>query len=366
MRPFLIALLVWCSLAPAAPCLAAAAPAYPELAAARRAGWDVARTIASGMAAADLKRFPGVQAWLKEFRTVEAKFDATTASASPPAFDVDRLVTRNPAWWLAYFEIAPADPPALLLQAGLLLAAGEASRASYVLVVARQRTGMADGMRDALETLLGHSQRALARAGRAVHEAGKQADDGARQAAVAKLRETLLLWPQSGLAHYELALAALGQQYIAAGRKPPTRAQLNLHSELKPSTEVLAGFARARQHDPLLLPAYQGPEAQIGEALLVLGRKVRPFWEAVAKDSAGEAPDDTLRILGSGLQEAGLDELAVTARQVVVARERGYDDADRRFLAASLRKLLPEAGAEAAMRRLGIPGIEYLSLVLRP
>jgi len=346
--------------------IAQAAQPYSELQAARRAGWDVARTIAAGMGAADLKRFPGVQGWLREFRAVEAKFDAKSPSAAPPAFEVDRLVTRNPAWWRAHFEIAPADTPLMLLQAGLLLAAGEASRASYLLVIARQRPGQSDALRDAVASLLGHSQAALARAGQEVLEAGRQIDGGARDAGAAKLREVVRLWPQNALAHYESGLASLVQQYVAAGRKAPARSQLNLHSDLKPGPDAVAAFVRARSHDPLMLPAYQGNEEALGDVLLVLGRKVRPQWEAIAKDSVGEASDDALRVLASGLQEAGLHELAIAAKQVVVARERGFDESDRRFLVASLRQLVPENQAQAALQRVTAPGTAYLSIVLRP
>src|SRR2546425_438669 len=76
-----------------------------------------------------------------------------------PALDVDALVSRNPNFWRAYFEIAPGDPGLMLLHAGLLLSAGEATRASYLLVVAGQRPGVPKEIQQGFQIILAHAQK---------------------------------------------------------------------------------------------------------------------------------------------------------------------------------------------------------------
>ena len=351
------------SFVPVSTAMAAGAEPFAELRSAQRMGWDTASILAQGMAGSDPRRFPGIHAWLKEYRAIGGVPGKRAATAVIPKFDVDRLVTRSPAFWRAYFEMAPADSGAMLLHAGLLLAAGEASRAAYVLLIARQNRDIGKEMLEGINAMLEHAQGVLQRGAQEVSEAVKLHDAGSPQAAATRLRTLLAEWPGNALAHYELALTMVAQQYADSGRKPPLRARLSIHSELSPSTAALSAYTRARSHDPLLIRAYQGNEGSGANVLMVLGKTVRPLWESIARDTQAETSDDTLNTLAGALHEAGIAELAVATIQVLVAREGGYDDDDRKFIAAVLRGLAPSA-IDVVIKRLAQARPEFAKIVL--
>lgn len=343
----------------------AAAPVpLPAVQEAQRAGWDTANVLAQGLSAADPKRFPGMHGWLKEFRAAGGTPGKRTAPGPLPKFDADRAVSRNAAFWRAYFEMAPGDPGAMLLHASLLLAGGEASRAAYLLLIARQTVEIDKGLLQAMNELLVHAQRAISAGAQQAAEAVKLYDQGGHAAALNRLKSALDAWPANGIAHYESGLALLAQQYTANGQQPPSRARLGLHSDLAPSREVRAAYERARQHDPLLIRAYQGDETDSGDVLLVLGKTVRPLWDIIARDVKAETRDDDLRSLAKALRDAGLGELALALNQVVIGREGGgYDDDDRKVIAALL-KMLASAAAEPVVKRLSQPKPELARIVL--
>jgi len=330
----------------------------------QRAGWDTASVLAQGLAAADPKRFPGVHAWLKEYGAVGGLPGKRVGPGTSPKIDADRLTTRNPAFWRAYYEMAPGDPGAMLLHAAMLLAGGEASRGAYLLIIARQTVEIDKGLLQAMNDLLVHAQRAINAGTQQAAEAVKLYEQGGHAAALPRLSTAIDAWPANGIAHYELGLALLAQQYAASGQQPPSRARLGLHSELTPSKDVRAAYERARQHDPLLIRAYQGDEAASGDVLLVLGKSVRPLWDIIARDIKAETQDDVLRNLASGLREAGLAELALALGQVIIGREGGsYDEDDRKTVAAGLRPLAP-AAVDPVVRRLAQVRLELIRLVM--
>lgn len=330
---------------------------------AQRAGWDTASVLAQGLAAADPKWFPGMQAWLKEYRAAGGTPGKRAASGPIPKIDVDRLVSRNPAFWRAYFEMAPGDPGAMLLHASLLLAGGEASRAAYVLIIARQTVEIDKGLLQAMNELLVHAQRAINAGAQQVADAVTLYEKGGHEAVLPRLKSAVYAWPANALAHYETALALLAQQYTASGKAPPSRARLGLHSDLTPSREVRSAYERARRHDPLLIRAYQGDETDSGDVLLVLGKAVRPLWDIVARDIKAETRDEDLRSLATALRDAGITELGLALGQVVNGREGGYDDDDRKSIAAALKVLAP-AAADLVVKRLAQPKAELARIVL--
>lgn len=360
-----LAAILLCLITSVGPARGAAAPtALSAVQDAQRAGWDTASVLAQGLAAADPKRFPGVQAWLKEYRTTGGVPGKRAGPGPIPKIDADRLVSRNPAFWRAYFELAPGDPGAMLLHASLLLAGGEVSRAAYVLIIARQTVEIDKGLLQAMNDLLVHAQRAIAAGTQQVAEAVKLYEQGGHAAALPRLKAALDAWPANGIAHYELGLALLAQQYTANGQQPPSRARLGLHSDLAPAREARAAYDRARQHDPLLIRAYQGDETDRGDVLLVLGKSVRPLWDIVARDIKAETQDDVLRSLAGGLRDAGLAELALALGQVIIGREGGsYDDDDRKMLASGLQALASGA-VDPVLKRLAQPRPELIRLVM--
>ena len=104
--------------------------------------------------------------------------NAETPVEKWPAVDVDSLMSRNPSFWQAYFEIAPGDPGLMVVHAGLLIGAGEISRGSYILVIAVQRPGIPAEFRKAMLGLLstcgkaGEASNALVNEGIKLHDKG--------------------------------------------------------------------------------------------------------------------------------------------------------------------------------------------------
>jgi hypothetical protein len=315
------------------------------------------------MTGSDPRRFPGINAWLKEYRSLGGAIGKPPQNAPLPRIDSERHIARSPVFWRAYFEQAPGDAFTLLWHGALLLGSGEASRAAYVLLLARQARDTEKPLLEAIDGLLEHSQSVVQRGAQHVAEAAKLHDEGNPAAAAVRLRALIAAWPDNALAHYELALTAASRQYTDAGRKPPPRARLSLHTDFPPSAEVLAEYARARTHDPLLIRAYQGTETPAGDVLLILGKTVRPLWDIIARDTQAETRDETLWQLAGALQEAGIAELALTAAQVVIGREGSYDESDRKFIAANLKSLAPGA-VDAVSKRLAQTPAQFIRFIL--
>ena len=356
-------LLASCLCALSARAAGALAEPFAELQAAQRAALETVGILAHGMTGADPRRFPGIHAWLKEYRAVGGFVGKPPQATPRPKLDADKHVSRSPVFWRAYFEQAPGDAATLLWHGALLLAGGEANRAAYVLLLARQAREVEKPILDAINGLLEHAQHVMQTGAQRVADAARLHDEGNPAAAAARLRVLVAAWPGNALAHYELALAAAALQYTQAARKPPPRSRLGLHAELAPSSEVLSGFARARTHDPLLIRAYQGNETASGDVLLVLGKTVRPLWDIVARDTQAETRDETLWQLADALQDAGIAELSLTAGQVLIGRESGYDENDRKFVAANLKSLAP-AAIDSVMRRLSQTPAQFIRFIL--
>jgi len=70
-----------------------------------------------------------------------------------------------------------------------------------------------------------------------------------------------------------------------------------------------------------------------------------------------------LRNLAAGLREARLSELALATAQVLIGREGGYDENDRKSVAADLRALAP-AAVGPVLTRLSAPRLELARIVL--
>jgi len=364
LRTFLFALIVvvWIG----GPVRAASTPVPGSLHVleAQRMGWDIASVLAQGMSAADPKRFPGIHAWLRDFRAAGGIPGRRSGTEPVRRMDVERLATRNPNFWRAYFELSPGDPGAMLLHASLLMAGGEASRAAYLLIIGRQTVEIDKPLLQAMNDLLVAGQRAIASGAQQVDDAVKQYEHGGQTTVLIRLRAAIDAWPSNGLAHYEAGLAMLAGQYVAAGQSPPPRSRLGLHSELAPSREVRTAYERARSHDPLLIRAYQGDESDAGNVLLILGKRIRPLWDILARDIKAETRDDDLRSLARAFREAGLQELALALGQVIIGREGGsYDEEDRTAIGASLRALA-EPAVGPVIKRLSQAGLTSARLVM--
>src|SRR5258708_3256164 len=131
---------------------------FPELEQARRTGWGLASLVVANLEAGDNEKWLRIREWLTEFRKATKGIDLKTPVEKWPAFDADALITRNPRFWAAYFDIAPGDPGVMLLHSGLLLAPGEANRAAYLIVIAGQRPGVSKDINLGFDAILEQQQ----------------------------------------------------------------------------------------------------------------------------------------------------------------------------------------------------------------
>jgi hypothetical protein len=165
-------------------------------------------------------------------------------------------------------------------------------------------------------------------------------------------------------AHYETGLSLYDQQLIAAGEKPPAPETIIVNGGgPKHSPAVKAEYAKARKHDPFQLKAYQGDDREVINGFLALLRKGMPVWKKIARNDGGTVEDEELAQLASACQEANNHELAITARQILVARRGRYDAADHPFITTSLRKLAPGDQIEQVLARLSGTKLNLRELV---
>jgi tetratricopeptide (TPR) repeat protein len=296
--------------------------------------------------------FPGIESWLKDFRRRTGTIDLKASPEKQPLQDVDALMAHNPNFWQAYYEILPGDPGLALLQAGLLLAGDEATRASYAVDFARFSPGVPKEVVGAFDIVRAAAQR-LQRESQAITREGVELHDRKDySAAVKKYEQALAILPQNGWAHYELGFTRRTQLTIAAGKEPEPNGTVRINSKSIDAPEVDASFARSRQHDPLQVMAYQGTDQDVIRGCLALRKKAVPAIDRLRSASEPAVIDEALLQVAQGLQEANVHELALAVRQIVVARRKRYDPADHPFISTSLRKLAPGPATEETLKRL--------------
>jgi tetratricopeptide (TPR) repeat protein len=335
----------------------------PEINAARRYGWDLATTVVGGLKGAAPGEFPGIAAWLEDYDKVAAGVDVKTEPEAWPALDFDALLTNNPKFWRAYYEIAPGDHGLTLLRAGLLLAAGEAVRATHDLSVGWQRPGMPKEVDNGFVLAIAHANKMREKPNAIVAEGIKLHDAGDYAGAIAKYEESLALWPQNGFAFYEVGYLKYFQELAAAGKELPKAGAVILDGANAPSAEVAAIYAISRRHDPFQINAYSGADKEAIAALLVLVRKAMPVWSRMMANVKKQVSDKDLANLAAACQEAGIHDLALTLRGGLVARRGRYAPEDHPFIAGSLSKLAPGEPTEDALKKLAGPVAKVLPLV---
>jgi tetratricopeptide (TPR) repeat protein len=319
---------------------------------ARREGFELAQVVIERLEADDQSKFPGIRAWLKDVRKVTRAMNSETPVEKWPAFDANSLMARSPNFWQAYFEVAPGDPGLMALHAGLLMSAGEMIRASHILVVALQRPGIPADFRKAMLRLLSHTAKAGKASNALVNEGVKLHDKGDYEAAVRKYEEALITWPQNGLAHYEIGYSKYVQALVAAGEKPPTQPGVIVNGKRELPAKSIEAYAQARRYDPLQLMAYQGGDRAVINRFIALTSKGMPVWQKLAKEPESKIEDKALQEFAEALQEAGIDELGLTTRQVLVARRGRYAPSDHPYFTTSLRRLAEGEQTEALLKRL--------------
>ena len=303
-----------------------------ELNEARREAWTLARSTVDKLRRTGGKpgagKDSGIADWIVDFDRVAAKIDPTGPPERWRPLGADALAGRNPKFWRAIYEAPPADPMLTMLHASLLLAAGEATRARYVLVLAAQHPQLTPEQRKAYRGLAARAEAAGRQSQALVLEAVQLRYGRDFPAVLEKLADALIHWPQNAAAHWEIG-RTLREQAWEASR--------NL--DLPDAPEIGAALERARQHDPLLLEAYQGGDPALRKNLMALMQTQGTAWLRLARDPDRPAETTMLARLAGALQRAGVDELALVAYQTVRARRGNSDPADQQFISSSLRAL---------------------------
>jgi tetratricopeptide (TPR) repeat protein len=277
---------------------------------------------------------------------------------------VDALVKRNGNFWQAAFEIAPGDPAVFLIHAGLLLTAGEATRAWQVLTLAKQRPGIPKQVLTGLELLRTNAAAVIQEGQVRVNIGIQRFDGGDRKEALRLYREAVAEWPQNALAHYEIGFTLFVEEEVASGRPVPKLGTVKVNEEIKShfSAETVRRFALARQHNPLEFMAYQGGDHAVIDRLLPLVNKVLPTWKKIM-EADKTLEDAVLSEFSAACQEAGLDDMALASRQLLAARRNRYMPEDLAFLRTSLERLAPGPQVEAIMKSLNRETVPVRGLI---
>ncbi len=347
----LIGLTSLCRLTAAEPSAPAPRPLDGVAEQAKRDGWETASLSIDLIGSP--RGFPGLRAWAQDYKVADDAVIAAGPGAILPDLKIHELVTNNPNFWAAHYEIVPGDPGWALLHAGLLLAGGEAQRATVIATLALQRPAIPEPLRKALLHLIQRCFEAQASAIALTKEGVTQHELGAYSAALAKYDEALKLWPDQGWTHYERGFTL--RQKALQGAKDP--------AAFTDPPEVTRCFERARQHDPLQISAYQGKEPKVVTGLNALDKLVMPAWRKLSANASLLLNDAELQAFGEGCQAAGIQDYALVTHSIVVARQGSYGPKDAVWISESLSRMAPGDATEKALQTLDTAQLQLKVLV---
>ena len=339
--------------------------AADRLAAAKFAGWRMATEVIGPMllpgGAEQEAEFPGLAAFVDQLKATEKALDFDGEPETFPGIDSDALVTTNPVFWRANYEVAPGDPAWMIVHASLLLADGEASRAQAILALARTRPGLPDPLKAAIDHLLAHCGRVIKSSNETIKAGIAKFDAGDRPGALADYEAAIKAWPQSGWAFYERGFTRMSDRVDAMKRAGETPETFEIHTP-----EVVDDFAESRRHDPFMIQAYQGSGAGVQDRFTAILRAVEEFRALAGNDAKAPPTVDALVALSDHLQAAEQDELALVVRQVAVGLRGGFRPVDHPFLTVSLKRLAPGEITQEVLDRLAGPGPLTLRSLVEP
>jgi hypothetical protein len=189
-----------------------------------------------------------------------------------------------------------------------------------------------------------------------VEEGIKLFDKGDFDGATKKYREALTIWPQSGWAHFELAYTIRCQEIVAAGEKPTPPGQMltptSPEMKVKMSAQAKAEYGQCRRYSPFMQGAYHLDEPELLRGATALVEEVLPANKDLANTRDPAAIDRDIEQWAKGCQDAGLHDLALLGRQILVARRGQYAAVDHPFIVTSLRRLVPGPDTEDVLERL--------------
>jgi tetratricopeptide (TPR) repeat protein len=288
--------------------------------------------------------FPGTLAWVYGAGATIEGLDKEHPTDAWRSLDPDQLITHNAAWWEAYYEVAPGDPGLALLHGGTLLCAGDPQRAMQVLRLALNHQDLDEGSARIIISVMQHAgaymepSHALVREGLVLH------DKRDYLGAIARYDAALKVWPRNAWALYEKGFSV----------------RMHERKDVLPPL-VVSLFARSRALDPFQWSAWQGTVKDM-PGLEEMHSYVRPLWEKSLKDMNYRMTDDDLAKLADTLQLAGVDDLALVTRQILVQHRGRYAPSDHDFIATSLRRLVPGDRTEATLARLSSSSFKAIRL----
>ncbi|MCH2181990.1 MAG: hypothetical protein MK108_08295 [Mariniblastus sp.] len=310
--------------------------AQKEIDGMRRYAWVISESIANALQQAPTDQFPGIHAWLADFRQARQAIDPETDPGQWEAIDLEALVSRNPNYWSAVCEVAPANPLMMWLHSSLYAVNGEVPRTSYLQTLALH-SPVESKWKKEMQRLLVSSTR-LNRLGSQALPTGIEffREEKFDQAAQV-FEDVLSVIPSHSISLYELGNA---QRKIDSGQAWQVKSQ--------------ASFDRAKRADPFRIEAYQGDfSREAFEAFGNLRSKTLPAWRQFQQRAPEQDTLPQLEALSVDLQAGGVHELALVVRQLAVAhRDGSYNDEDRAFLETNLQRLLPEADVKKILTQL--------------
>ncbi|PTY03803.1 hypothetical protein DB347_21485 [Opitutaceae bacterium EW11] len=304
----------------------------PRLMEARLRAWQTVLEITEVYEHVPADHCPGIAALVHDIREAQREV-GSGASIQLDRLDGDRLVTRNPDFWRAAFEVAPTDGSLLLLHACLLASAGELWRADRILTAATQLVPLSSNVRP---YYLAHSYGIGSLVLLSVRSTGTLAGEPAE--AVRQLESSLASWPKNAVALSELIDARVRARAASSGglgKVPREQLASVVEQGLR---DASAEIERLFQVDPMMAAAYRGSSADRKQ-----GRQLRALWTRMADEESVLGLKEIAE-LEAALEAAHAVELALVLQRVQVV-VRGFPAPSD---SVAWKRLLPQLiGSEA-------------------
>jgi tetratricopeptide (TPR) repeat protein len=294
--------------------------------------------------------FPGIESWVKGAGATLAALEKDNPSDAWRALDPEQLITRNPAWWQAFFEISPGDPGLALLHGGTLLTAGDAQRAMIVLRLALNHKDLDAGSAKVIISVMQHAGAYMEPSHSLVRQGVELHDKGDYLGAIARHDAALKVWPRNGWALYEKGFSILLNEVKNKGLKGGGHPPL-----------VQSLYARCREVDPFQWNAWQGKTQEL-PGLVEMQALAKPLWEKCQGDLNYQLTEEELEELARALQLAKVDDLALVARQILIHHRGRYVPEDHPFITKSLRRLVSGDRTEATLAKLSGPSFKAVRI----
>jgi hypothetical protein len=304
----------------------------------RRYAWALSDAIGKTLEKSPAEKFPAVHAFMRDFRAARKAIDPNRPPREWKIIDNDKLVIRNPNYWSAFYEVTPADPLMIWFHASLFAVNGHAQQ-TFCIEHIGIRSPIESPLKREITRLLVSSGRLIDFGAKGVKGGIKLHDESKYGEAEKVFRDVLDTIPTHSWALYELGTT--------------------LRSRARAEKKKINGVAQpyyeqAKKSNPFMIEAYQGSfDRDALKKFQALRVKAKPSWDRFMRTASGKDDVKFLEGLSSNLQAAGLHDLALLVRQLVVARrDASYGDGDRQFIALSLKELLPEGKREAPLKGL--------------